>query len=1016
MVVFEQTLPILPLFHAICAILYSVLIGYILIKNPKASANQLCAMVLLCFFVWCLGKVVSHFPGVPFSLVSFIQKFVVLGAWSFSTFILLFTFALTGKNRLLKNKAVWLSLFAIPVLSIALQWYDGRLMDYVPRSFGWGLSWQYGFFSFLLLGYIFLTNVVSAGVCLLYSMTSTSRSKRIQCRIIGMCILAGVIIGYGTNYVAPILQWELPDLAQNLGLIWLGGLVFAITKFDLFVVNPTVATNEILSNMSDVVILVDSNGQINTINSAGLSLLKSLIEDTKGVNLENILPAENGITYDAEGILATREVTDKDCTLIASDGEQIPVSLSVSSSTSNGCESGGLLIIARDISERVKYREKLQNSHSALENRVRERTAELVELNKKLTSEVTQRKKAADSLEQNEAMFRLISEQSLLGIVILSDNRIVYANKAWADITEYTVEEMLTWDPKAFLTRVHPEDREHMLEQAEKKQQGSNDFEASYDWRLITKSGKEKWISMYSRPVPYGGATADLATMVDITEKKNVFISLQQSEAKYRLLVENAGDGIFILQDEVIRFVNKKAIEVTGYSREELLLTPFVNLIHPEDRRAAKTRYDKRIEGENVPTTHSFRAINKSGETLWIQSNAIEFNWRDQPAVLSFVRDITHTQKIENMLNHMHRQEALGTMASGIANDFNNILAPILGYSEILEEELRQDREKHEKITEILDGAIRAKELINQILTLSTSQPSEKEEVDIYAVVKESINLNRAILPHSIEIQHNLEEQCGRVLAVPAQLHQIIMNIVGNAHQAMSDKGGTLTLLLEEKEGYDFKGTIRQSYVHLQICDTGRGMDQEVLEKIFSPYFTTKENSSGLGLSVAYALIKEMNGHIDVESKIGEGTCVDIFLPASSALEKPQITSKAVNPTLTGQENIMLVDDEAPVLKLYEQILVNKGYQVAKFEDSPSALNEFNQSPFDYDLVITDMSMPDMCGDEIAKKIQDKRPDIPIIICTGYSDAFSEKDAAAIGINAYLRKPVTSIDSVYISR
>ncbi len=844
----------------------------------------------------------------------------------------------------------------------------------------------------------------------MFSFASTIKSRQIQCRIIGVSILIGVVIGYGTNYVAPILNMEIPDLAQNIGLLWLGGLVFAISKYDLFVINPAVATDEILSTMSDALLLVDSGGQINTVNSAGLALLKTRLEDVKGANLETLFPEGEVLPFDLQNVFQEKEIKDRDSIFLASDGLRIPVSLSISVLTDNADEPAGVMIIARDISERIKDQEGLQDSYVAMENRIRERTAELVELNKKLSTEINQRKEAASSLEQSEAMFRLISEQSLLGIVILQENRIVYANRAWADITEYSVEEMLGWDPKAFLTRVHPEDREHMLEQAEKKQGGSSDYELSYDWRLIAKSGKEKWISMFSRSVPYAGGTADLATMVDVTEKKNMFLSLQQSEAKYRLLVENAGDGIFILQDEVVRFVNKKAIEMTGYTREELLLTPFVELIHPEDRRSALTRYERRIEGENVPTTHSFRALNKAGETIWIQSNAIEFIWRGKPAVLSFVRDITHTKKIENMLNHMQRQEALGTMASGIANDFNNILAPILGYAEMLEEELQEDPDKHEKISQIFNGAIRANQLINQILTLSTPQPSDKEELDVYQAVQESINLSRAILPHSIEIERSLSQDCGQILAVPSQFHQIVMNVITNAHQAMQKDGGTLSISLSEREGYDFEGTKRQMYIHLRVQDTGLGMEEAVVEKIFNPYFSTKENSSGLGLSVAYALIKEMNGHIDVESKVGEGTRFDIYIPTVTTTKKAPIASQVTATALTGQENILLVDDEAPVLKLYEQILENKGYQVAKFEDSPAAIAEFKQSPDKYDLVITDMSMPNICGDEVAKQMQEARPDIPIIICTGYSDTFSEKDAEAVGIKAYLRKPVTSID------
>ena len=355
--------------------------------------------------------------------------------------------------------------------------------------------------------------------------------------------------------------------------------------------------------MSDAVILVNEEREIVTVNPAGLELFNTRIETIKGTNLDTLFPEENEVAHYAELVKGGDEIRDKDVMLVTRDGKYVPASLSMSTLEKNSTEPAGLLIIARDISERIKYKDKLQTSYNTLENRVRERTAELVNLNKQLTAEAAQRKSAVLALQQSEAMFRLISEQSLMGIVMLKDNRVVYANDAWADITEFSIEEMKSWDAQVFLSRVHPDDRAFMIEQAEKKQAGDLDYEESYDWRLLTKNGKLKWISMYSKPVPYGDGNADLATLIDISDKKNIFLSLQESEAKYRLVVENANDGIFILQDEVIRFVNQKACDITGYPREELLITPFADLIHPDDRQPAKERYEKRIDGVAVPTT-----------------------------------------------------------------------------------------------------------------------------------------------------------------------------------------------------------------------------------------------------------------------------------------------------------------------------------------------------------------------------------------------------------------------------
>ncbi len=970
--------------------------------------NRLCALIMVCFMIWCMGKIVTHHPGTSRELAGFFRQIVIVGAWSFSSFLLLFSIALTDRVHILHRKWVWAVIFLIPAICIGLQWYDERILAYVQKPFGWGLSWQKGPWTVILLVYIFLTILVSIFLTFEFSLKSGDIHRRIQCRLIAVCIFAGTAVGFGTNFLAPKFGWDIPDLAQNLGLFWTAGLVFAIAKYNFLVLSPASAADKILLTMSDTLILADREGRIVTINPSGLGMLQAREANLVGSHLEVLFPPTSKNPFNAAQIMASDNMRDKNGMIRTFNNEWIPVSLSVSALCSEKNQPCGVIILARDISERIKIQEKLQASRRILEERVQARTVELSELNAQLTSQIEQRKAAAAALKQSEAMFRLISEQSLLGIVILQGNRIIYANDAWTKITEYSMDEMLNWEPRAFLSRVHPEDRTHMIEQAQKKQTVEADYEEIYEWRLITKSGQVKWISMHSRPIPYGGETADLATMVDITDSKQIFLSLQDSEEKYRLLVENANDAVFITQDEVVQFVNPKACEMTGYGKEEILKTPFIQHIHPDDREASTKLYNRRLNGEPLPTTHSYRALNRSGEILEVQTNSVRFKWEGRPAIFNLVRDLTHQKKIESMLNHMQRLEAVGTLAGGIAHDFNNILSPILGFAEMLAEDLQNDSPENEAAQEIVVAAKRARDLTRQILTFSRQKELELQPVDMQAIVMEAIKLSRATLPQSIEIRHSIDPNCGLVLADPTQIHQVVMNLITNANHAMIDRGGTLTLSLSCVDHLYLGSNGNSVYIQLTVEDTGLGMDEKTIEKIFDPYFSTKENGSGLGLPVALGIIKGLEGSIDVKSEINKGTRFDVYLPVSERQPHPAATPSKSHPLSSGNEKVMIIDDEEQILQLFERILTRKGYRVECHENPNSALEAFQADPEKYKLIITDMSMPRMTGEMLARTVLADHPNFPIILCTGYSDKMSIESASIIGIKAYLLKPVSS--------
>ena len=364
---------------------------------------------------------------------------------------------------------------------------------------------------------------------------------------------------------------------------------------------------------------------------------------------------------------------------------------------------------------------------------------------------------------------------------------------------------------------------------------------------------------------------------------------------------------------------------------------------------------------------------------------------------------------MEAKLQQAKKMEAIGALAGGIAHDFNNVLYSIIGYTELTMDDVPEGSLAQKNLTEVLKGAMRAKDMVRQILAFSRKDDIQKKPVKIQPVVKEALKLLRSSIPATIEIRQSIDEDCGPVLAASTQIHQVVMNLATNAYQAMREKGGLLELtLMEEKIGSDDSNPDLHPgrYLKLTVSDTGHGMNSVVMKKIFDPYFSTKGpgEGTGMGLAVVHGIVKSHGGNITVYSKLGEGTTFHVYLPL---IETRPVEPKTVpaEPTPTGTEHILFVDDEEPIVRMMQQILERLGYQVTSRTSSVEALEAFKAKPDEYDLVITDMTMPNMTGVELAPRLREIRSDIPIIMCTGFSETIDEDKAKNMGILAYIMKP-----------
>lgn len=366
---------------------------------------------------------------------------------------------------------------------------------------------------------------------------------------------------------------------------------------------------------------------------------------------------------------------------------------------------------------------------------------------------------------------------------------------------------------------------------------------------------------------------------------------------------------------------------------------------------------------------------------------------------------------LEQQLLQLQKMETIGTLAGGIAHDFNNILTPILGYTEMALEELSEESVLRYDIEQINSAATRGKDLVQQILTFSRQVDFDKKPLKLDRVVKEVMKLIRASFPSSIEIRQDLDSGCGTVLADATQMHQIIMNLCTNAYHSMMKEGGELQVRLDkvELDGKQMIGSEKLqkgTYIRLTISDTGHGMDQRTMERIFEPFFTKKEvgSGSGLGLSVVHGIVSNYNGAIEVESQPDQGSAFTIYLPQHSQDEIPEKTDP--RKIKKGHGNILFVDDEEEITFMGKRMLESLGYMVDIRTDGNAALQEFKKNPDKYDLLVTDQAMPRMPGTELIGMLREIRPDLKTIIITGYYDSIPRSDIERLNIEDIISKPL----------
>ena len=640
-----------------------------------------------------------------------------------------------------------------------------------------------------------------------------------------------------------------------------------------------------------------------------------------------------------------------------------------------------------------------------------------------VTRNITSLKVANKALKESEERFRLAFSTipDSINLNRASDGVYIDINEGFTDLTGYTRGDVIGKPSLDINIWKNPDDRKRLIEGLMTAGHVKN-IEAQF----VRKNGEVGVGLMSARILDINNEDVIQSITRDITDQVQAEKAQLKANRMLRLILDTIPVRVF-WKDRESKYMgsNQAFADDTGLASPD-------DLIGRTDYDFAFTAQAElyRIDDNEVMNSGKPKLFYEEvqdrpdGLTNWLLTSKVPIR-DDQGNIIGLLgayQDITDRKQLEAQLQQTQKMEAIGTLAGGIAHDFNNILSGIFGYSHLAQTHIQNPEKANKHIEQIIKGSQRATELTRQILTFSRQSEYQKQPFKIYLEISEALKLLRSSIPSTIKIQTRLDSK-KMVLADPIRIHQLIMNLCTNAFHAMRKTGGCLTVSLTDIEiaGSKFlkdKMKNPEEYIKLEVSDTGHGMDTKTLKRVFDPYFTTrmKGDGTGLGLALVQAIVEEHDGFLEVNSKLKKGTNFYLYFPVAKEEIKEKIPEAEGMLKMTGNESIMIVDDEEPIRESCKEFIENYGYHVQTFSNGIEAFETFQTNPAKFDLIVTDMTMPGLTGDKLASKILKIQPDIPIVLCTGFNENITQKKAIALGINQFIQKPLLSQDLLGLIR
>ncbi len=621
--------------------------------------------------------------------------------------------------------------------------------------------------------------------------------------------------------------------------------------------------------------------------------------------------------------------------------------------------------------------------------------------------DISDRKRAEEALKSSERNYREIFNASGDAIFIhdIHTGKILDVNQTVCNMFGYSYYEALQLDVGTLSLGEPPYSQAQSEERIRK---ASLSGPQTFEWLCRKKKGDLFWSEITLKRAVIGGLDRMLAFVRDITERKQT----EAERLRLATAMDQAEESIFITDTQgIIEYVNPAFERITGLGLDDIRGRHTSMLQSDRNPRSQHEDMMEHVTAGKVWKGHLFLP-HTDGHVTEVEANYSPIKNEDGH-ISNYVavhRDVTQEVSMEKQLRQSQKMEAIGTLAGGIAHDFNNILAAVIGYTE-LSLSMKIDNEKiNHNLSQVLKAGHRAKDLVNQILAFSRRTEQERKPVMVIPIVKEMTKFLRASLPTTIEIHQHIQAKSDIVLADPTQIHQVLMNLCTNAGHAMKEKGGVLEISVTDcsitaEQLAVFPDLKPGPHVKMSISDSGHGIPPDVLDHIFEPYYTTKKKGegTGLGLAVVHGIIQSYQGLIKAFSEEGKGSRFDVYLPIEDIGEVPAAEESELLPT--GSEKVLIVDDEPFIADIIQQTLASLGYDAVGFTSPSEALQAFQQEPHSYDLLITDKTMPDMTGFELAQAIATIREDVPVIMCTGYAEKEDAERIQGSGIREFIMKP-----------